>query len=438
MLHQNSYYHSFIKLIGLYSSSKGDLYSFLQEVNSRYGDKVSCRTPNKSIHFLFCKEAVNNILVKRERDFGKTQYTLQLNKLLGNGLLTSEGKLWQHNRKLIQPFFKKQSLQTITTSLEQEVEDYFDKYTASMGQKSLPINIVEFIHPLILSLTAKTLFGLNIENHTHEISNGIQLFVDYTSQGAIGKQLFSYFTKKKIQRFRQKIEEIMLDQIKHEQDKPTNFLSFLLNQNKEHPGSMGHRQIVDEALTMLFAGHETTANILCWTFVELANHMNWQDRLISSARQFRNQTPTMSEVQNLMDFDWVFMESARQYPPGWVLAREARKDLNLLDIEFNEKDLVVIPTWFIHRSKTYWKQANCFDPERFANKQGILHDGSFFPFSMGARTCIGRQLAHVQANLILANFFKRFRIRLLQPKPEPLFHVLLRPPVSIKASLEKI
>ncbi|MFK7823208.1 MAG: cytochrome P450 [Oligoflexales bacterium] len=437
MLYHNSYYQSFFKIIQLYSYSRGDLYSFLQELNTKFGEKVSCKIPGKNVHFLFCKEAVNTILVKREREFAKTRYTLQLDKLLGKGLLTSEGKHWQKNRKLIQPFFKQQSFHTITKSLEQEVASYLDAFANKMVSNSLRINLVEFIHALILNLTAKTLFGLNIEKYTEDISLGLQLFVDYTSQGSINKNLFSFHTKLRIKRFRQRMTEIITEQIANEGNESCNFLSYLVNKSKESPGSIDRKQIIDEALTMLFAGHETTANVLCWSFVELATEQVLQERLIDQARGFGSISPSLAQVQELKTFEDVFFESLRLYPPAWVLAREVKSDLNILNLAVKKKDLIVIPTWFIQRNKHYWDDPNCFKPERFS-KNPNLHDGSFFPFSMGARTCIGRQLAHAQANLILCNFFKHFKCKLLQAKPQPQFQVLLRPPQTIPVQLEKL
>ena len=438
MLHHKPYYLSYLKLISLYSRNKFKLHNFLTQVNAQYGEKVSYSIPGKNVHFLFCKEAVNTILVKREKDFCKTRYTLELDKLLGKGLLTSEGSVWHKNRKLIQPFFKKQIFQNITADLEHELELHFDRFESSFPQSGRTINLVEFIHSLILSLTAKTLFGLNINEHTREISSGLQLLVDSTRQGNLSKLLFGFITNRKIQEFRNRVEKIILKQDEAEQSKSTNFLSFLLRQSRDHPGCFDHQQIVDEALTMLFAGHETTANVLCWAFVELSHHLNWQESLISNAKSLKQQGLSFEKVREYPNFEKVFLESTRLYPPAWVLARETQKDQSLLGLNFKEKDLVVLPTWFIQRSKSYWEHPDTFNPERFEGKQGTFHDGSFFPFSMGARTCIGRQLATVQSQLILANFFKRFRIKLAQDRPTPVFQVLLRPPSTIMARVERI
>ena len=436
LLYYKPNYQSFIKLIQLYSFNRGDLHRFLSELNTKFGEKVSCRTPSKSIHFLFCREAVNSVLVKKERDFCKTQYTLQLDKLLGKGLLTSEGSHWQQNRKLIQPFFKQQSFLEITKRLEIEVASYLDDFSNKMEVKSVQLDLVEFIHSLILNLTAKTLFGLNIEKHTEDISHGLQLFVDYTSKGSLSKHVFGLYNKIRIKQFRTKMKKIIAEQISSMEDDSCNFLSYLVKKSKENPSTLNSEQIIDEALTMLFAGHETTANVLCWSLVELSTDLDLQEKLIFSAKAFENSNPSLIEIQQFKLFEQVFLESLRLYPPAWVLAREAKNDLNLLDISIKKKDLVIIPTWFIQRNKLYWDEPNYFKPERFSSKH-YLHDGSFFPFSMGARTCIGRQLAHAQANLILGNIFKRFRVKLAQAKPNPQFHVLLRPPEKICINLEK-
>lgn len=437
MIYQRSYYQSFFKLIELYSRSKGDLFPFLEQVNTKYGEKLSCRTPGKSIHFLFCKEAVTQVLIKNERDFGKTPYTLQLDKLLGKGLLTSEGSHWQHNRKLIQPFFKQESFSLISQNLEQEVRNYLDIFSDQMTSKISTINLVDFIHSLILNLTAKTLFGLNIENYTHEISEGLKLFIDYTSGGSLSKLLFGFHTKSKIKQFRKRIAAIIDAEIASPQEEESNFLSYLIKKSREKPEAINRQQIIDEALTMLFAGHETTANVLCWALVELSCDRDWQNRLIAGAKTVAWDKPSLNQIRSIKDFELVFLEALRLYPPAWVLARSAKRELEVANVCVKQKDLVVIPTWFIQRNNEYWENPNTFNPQRFDCKRN-LHDGSFFPFSMGVRTCIGRQLAHVQADLILANIFKHFMLKLAQPKPNPLFHVLLRPPNKILVHLEKI
>jgi cytochrome P450 len=210
------------------------------------------------------------------------------------------------------------------------------------------------------------------------------------------------------------------------------FLTMLLLAQDEDDGSvMTDKQVRDEAMNIFLAGHETTANALAWTFYLLAQHPAMRERLereIDGALGGR--TPTLADLPRLPFTLQVFKEAMRLYPPAFVVARRALRDVTIGGHRLAKNELAIINIVGMHRRPEYFAEPDRFDPERFsAEAEKSMNKRAFLPFGAGARVCIGNHFALLEGHLALAAMAQRVRLDLApgsaRVEPEPL--ITLRP-----------
>ena len=204
---------------------------------------------------------------------------------------------------------------------------------------------------------------------------------------------------------------------------------------------MAPTQIRDEVLTLLLAGHETTANALAWTFFLLADAPEVDGKLRSELDQvLGGRAPTVDDLPRLPYLAMVVQESMRLYPPAWAISRAVIADDEIMGYLIPAGSNVLLSQWVTHRHPDFWNDPNRFDPERFSPDAIAQRPRyAYFPFGGGPRLCIGEQFALVEARLILASVLQNYRLRLAQDhpvEPEPL--VTLRPRDGILMTLEAV
>ncbi|MGH7812616.1 MAG: cytochrome P450, partial [Candidatus Binataceae bacterium] len=219
-------------------------------------------------------------------------------------------------------------------------------------------------------------------------------------------------------------------------------LSMLLAARDEETGAaMADTQLRDEILTLILAGHETTATALSWTFYLLAQHPEVREKLEAELRTALNgRPPIFNDLRNLTYTGMVIDESMRLYPPVWTIGRSPIEDDEIGGYRIPKKSMVILSQYVTHRHPAFWDDPDRFDPERFsaARSEG-RHPYAFFPFAGGPRKCIGYLFALTEANIALAAIAQRYRLHPVPGHPvvpNPL--VTLRPRDGIKVTLEKI
>jgi cytochrome P450 len=204
---------------------------------------------------------------------------------------------------------------------------------------------------------------------------------------------------------------------------------------------MSDRQLRDEVMTMLIAGHETTANALSWIWYLLDLHPEEQERLREEVvRELGGETPSFANIHRLKRLRMVFMEALRLYPPVWMIDRRALGADRLGETSVSKGDLVIISSYAIHRKLDLWKDPDLFRPERFEpGHEEQPNKFAYLPFGSGPRVCMGMGFAMIESQIILATLLTRFRVRLWEQGailPRPI--VTLRPEKPILLRLEKL
>jgi cytochrome P450 len=373
-------------------------------------------------------EFIEYILKKNHRNYNKSRMvTEKLGRFIGNGLLTSNGAYWLRQRRLIQPGFHQQKIQSLYGIMKKTIDDFLLKLPT--GDR---VDIYPHMNRLAFEVVINTLFDVKIPvSAIDELSrfiSEVQEFIirdirqSYRSwwfvlTGEVEKNM------KKAQRARDILREI-IHQRKVSGKKFNDLLDMLLDARYEDTGEpMTEEQILDEILILFIAGHETTGNALTWTLYLLANH---PAELVKLRR-----TTTDLNIQASVthpDLEAVINESMRLYPPAWVSDRVALEDDSFKDFSYPKGTIIALYYYGLHRNERYWKDAISFVPERFkdwsADKEKTK---AFFPFGAGPRMCIGNNFAMAEMALFLQAFIHTFDLKPTNavPKMNPL--VTLRP-----------
>jgi cytochrome P450 len=294
---------------------------------------------------------------------------------------------------------------------------------------------------LSLSIAAKTLFDAEVESEVAEIS---QAFNSVADEIAIRFRLpfripdtiptpgnIRYL--RGVRRIDRLVNRIILERRQRGRDRG-DLLSMLMMAKDDEGRPMSERQLRDEVITLLLAGHETTALALSWTWYLLSRHPNMDTKLAAELRHVLNKrAPTVSDLPQLTLAGQVVTEAIRLYPPVWGFGREAVADFELGDYPIHKGTTIIISPWVLHRNPRYFERPMEFHPERWScDFQRHLPRFAYIPFGGGPRICIGNRFAMMEAILILATVAQRFTLEWQTNHPAvPFASITLRPKQGI-------
>jgi len=386
-------------------------------------------------------DAIEELLVARHRDFIKSPGVRLLQPLVGEGLFLAEGESWLRQRRLLQPAFHRQRI----VGYGEVMAALADRHLA--GWK--PGEVVE-IHGEMMALTmaivAKTLLDADVSGDAHEaIQAANVLMADFGAR----LQSFNVIpfwmptprnvrSRRAIRRLDTLILRIIADRRARGGDRG-DLLSMLLDAQDADDGSrMTSRQVRDEVITMFLAGHETTAVALSWIWYLLATHPEVEARLAGELRDvLAGRAPAVADLPRLRYAAMVVTESMRLYPPAYGLGRQAALPTEIAAQPVAAGDIVIAPTWVVHRDPRWFDEPLAFRPERWAGDLAQrLPRFAYLPFGGGPRQCIGNSFAQMEAVLLLAAIAARFRLALLPGQrivPRP--YVTIRPEPGIRVQL---
>ena len=408
----------------------------------RYGEVVHMRVgPYQG--FLVCDPAgIRHVLQDNARNYHKSPLYDRLRDNLGNGLLTSEGTYWLRQRRLIQPAFHRERLAAMADVMVACAETMVDRWDghASRGE---PIDLGAEMMALTQAIIVRTMFSTDL-GAAAEVVNRTWPVINRR----IGETFFSTKLEtllplpsnlrmwRAVRELDDVVYRIVDDRRRTGRDEP-DLLSMLLSAVDEDTGTgMSDRQLRDEVVTMLLAGHETTSLALAWTYYLLSQHPGIEtavtdevDAVIGSGRA------SFVHIEHLRLTRRVLEESLRLYPPAWGFSRRAQGDDEICGYRLRKGWLVFVIPFVIHRRPSLWPTPGQFDPDRFMPEQVMARARfSYIPFGGGPRGCVGNQFAMLEAMLIIATIAQRYRIELVPGQvvhPEPL--ITLRPSPEIRA-----
>ena len=433
-------------LLGSASEMQRDPLKFLRETR-QYGDVVRMRFVFSDAYLIYHPDSIKHVLQENNRNYNKDIFTYKMFRpFLGQGLLINDGESWLHQRRLMQPAFHRKRITAYSTVMTDDTTKLLERWQRFVQQNS-SLDIAEEMMSLTLQIVGKTLFSLDLSDKSNTIGEAVTTLLKL-----LGNYVYAPFPPISIPTARNRrllaanrtLEQVIYRMIaeRRAQNVDTgDLLSMLLLARDEETGQgMNDRQIRDELMTMLLAGHETTANTLAWTWYLLSQHPEVEQRLYTEVDEVLGGTlPTVEHLSELKYTNMVLEEALRLYPPACIFGRKAIADDELGGYPIPANSMILVSPYAVQHHPDYWPDPERFDPERFTPEHTAERPHyAYFPFSSGPRMCIGSSFAMMEAQLILATIAQRYRLRLVPGHPvEPQMLVTLRPKYGLQMTIHE-
>jgi len=409
-----------------------------------YGDIAHYRIGPQHLYLFNHPDLIRDVLVTNQKNFHKSRGLERAKRLLGNGLLTSEGEFHLRQRRLAQPAFHRQRIAAygamMTDHAGRTRSRWSDGQTLDMHQEMMR---------LTLGIVSKTLFDANVDLEAAEISDALTTsFESFNFAMLPFTEILEKLPLPAVRRFnaaRARLDRTIYRMIDERRasgvDRGDLLSMLLLATDTEGDGSgMNDIQLRDEALTIFLAGHETTANALTWTWYLLSQHPEVEKKLHAELDgALGGRVPAHEDLAALPFTRMVLAESMRLYPPAWAIGRRGLKSFEVRGFTVPAGSVVLMSQYIMHRDPRWFPDPERFDPERWTTEaQAARPKFSYFPFGGGARVCIGEQFAWMEGILLIATLAQQWRMRLVRGHPvavQPL--ITLRPAHGMRMTFER-
>lgn len=418
--------------------------SYLQQAVRDHGDVVYFRFGPQHVYFLNHPDYIKDVLVTHHQSFMKGRALQRSKRLLGEGLLTSEGDFHRRQRRLAQPAFHRARIASYATVMT----DYAAR-TLSRWHDKETLDISQEMMRLTLAIVGKTLFDADVEREADEIGAALTSVMELFDMLLMPfSELLEKLPLPHVRRFKRARERLdatiyrIIEERRRSVEDRGDLLSMLLSARDEEYGGeqMSDLQVRDEVMTLFLAGHETTANALTWTWYLLSQHREVEAKLDEELDVvLEGRTPTFEDVPRLRYTEMILAESMRLYPPAWAIGRLALKDYEVGGYTIPAKSLVLLSQYVTHRDARFFTEPARFDPERWTPEaKDTRPQFSYFPFGGGPRRCIGEGFAWMEGILLISTLAQHWRMRLVpNHRVEPMPVITLRPKYGMKMTLEK-
>jgi cytochrome P450 len=365
----------------------------------------------------------------------------------GQGLFSSEGHHWQQQRRLMQPAFQQKQLVDLYNVMGHCVEELLQEWETQ--PEDTVIDIADAMTQLTLKILSLTLFSLDISGESDRLGQALRTalaYVYYRLNMPLALPLWIPTPRnRKFLRAKQTLDDVVLEIIRtrrHHAQEKSDLLSLLLACRDEETGEgLSDRQLQDQLITLINAGHETTATTLAWTWYLLGSHPQVQTQMAAEIQSvLQGQSPTVASLQNLPYTRQVFNESARYCPVGLGTApRVALEDDEIQGYLIPKGSIMMVASYFTGRHPDFWQEPETFNPDRFSpDRVAQRSKFAFLPFGAGPHTCIGKNYALMEALAIMVGITQRFQVELVPNQTieiDPRF--TLRPKYGVKVRLKK-
>ncbi len=362
---------------------------------------------------------VERVLQTNQSNYRKPRVFKQsVGLLTGLGLVTSEGEFWRRQRRLAQPAFHRQRLALLGERMARAAVEMTDRWEQTYARTRETFDVAEEMTALTVRIAAETLFGADISRDAAEFSAALKVALAHVSRRMRTPfNVPEFIPTARNRRFnaaRRALDQIVFRIIggrRRDAADRGDLLSMLMLARDEETGeAMDDRQVKDEVMTLLIAGHETTAAGLAWAWSLLSGSARARGRLGAElSTVLGGRAPGVEDLPRLAYTRQVFEETMRLYPPAWGQPREAVAGDEIGGFRIEPGRLVLVSQYLTHRHPDFWERPEEFEPERFAPENAAGRPRfAYFPFGGGARQCIGNHFAMMEAQLVLAAVAQRF------------------------------
>jgi cytochrome P450 len=380
-----------------------DLLIWMGEQFDQFGDIYRASIYGRETYVISAPEHVEHVLLKNWQNYPKGQAIKRIGLLLGNGLMVSTGDFWMRQRRMIQPAFTRAALGSLAGVITAANAGLLDKWTQA-AKANATVNVTRDVSLVILDIVLMSIFGDDYEEVapqfrvvSEEAARNLEFAVMLRSLG--------------------KITAEVAEKRRQEARIAGDFLGMLMQARDRDSGrAMSDSQLIKEILTLIVAGHETTASTLNWTWYLLSQNPVAEQKLSKELGGWSADKPL--SVDDLKGYPYsrqVIEEALRLYPPGWLMTRRAIHDDQMGEFFVPAGTEIYISPFYIQRRPGFWETPDLFNPDRF-DATGVDNQPALamLPFSVGPRNCIGEHLARMEMQMHLMIIAKRLRLRYVE------------------------
>jgi cytochrome P450 len=420
-----------------------DPLGLLTRLTREYGDIVHLQLGSRHDYILNHPDSIKSVMLAGEEEMLRS-FPRPMKRVLGNGLLSSQGECHKRQRRLIQPCFHHQH----AASCAQVITEYTER-VASHWRDGQTVDIFAEMLRLTMAIVVKALFNADVENEAAEIGRVLDIIMEMTHKNAI-PYLDEFLARlplpstKRYENARAVLDGMvygMIDERRAAGSEQNDFLSAMLRlQGTEEGYGLSDEQVRDEVMTMFVAGHETIGSALAWTWYLLAEHPEVERRMQEELDEvLGGRVATGADFARLPYTNMIMLESMRLYPPVWLMARRPVHDYQVAGYTVPAGSYFHISQYLMHRDQRYFPNPERFDPDRWkAEAVASRPRFSYFPFGGGSRKCIGESFAMMEGVLVVATLAQQWTMQVApghRVEMEPL--ITLRPKGGIPVTLRR-
>lgn len=431
-------------VFGSLSEMRNNALGFLTDAAREYGDVVRLHLV-EHVHLVNHPDLVKHVLQDRHTNYRKGFFYERMKVLVGEGLLTSDGDFWLRQRRLASPAFHRDRIARLQTAMARRTTEMLDEW--ERYQKSGEVfDVAAEMMRLTLGIAGETLFSVDLLGDAEAVGEAAADALEIIN--IRGNSLLLLPTaiptsqNRRLTRAVRTLDGVVNDIIARRRagEGGDDVLQMFVDAEDADTGErMSDRQLRDEVITMLLAGHETTANALAWTWYLLSKHPSVMRALRKEVDEvLAGRTPAPDDLEDMPYTRMVLQEALRRYPPAWLISREAKEDDVIGGYPIRAGSTVMMSPYVMHHHPGWWDNPEGFDPERFSPEESAGRPRfAYFPFAAGPRMCVGSAFAMMELQTIVPMMVQRYKIELAAGAavvPEPT--ITLRPadgvPMTVK------
>ncbi|WP_309116043.1 cytochrome P450 [Saccharothrix sp.] len=423
--------------LGLLKKLAGDRLALMTSAANQYGDAVKMAIGPKTLYFFNHPDHAKHVLADNAANYHKGIGLVHARRALGDGLLTSEGELWRKQRRATQPAFQHKRIARQAGAVAESAGRLVDRLRAGVGGP--PLNLMEEMTGLTLDVLGRTLLSEDLSEF-EQVGHAFEAVQDQAMFEMVSMSMVPMWVplphqlrfRKARKELRRVVDELAARRVAHGSADGDDVLSRVMaSVAEEADPAFGTQRLHDELVTLMLAGHETTASTLGWTFHLLDRHPEVKERVRAEARSvLGDRLPEYEDLHGLRYTAMVVEEVMRLFPPVWILPRAAQADDEVGGYHVPAGADVLICPYTLHRHPAFWDEPDRFDPERF--NPDLTHDRpryAYIPFGAGPRFCVGNHLGMMEATFTIAMIARELDLRTLpgyEVVPEPMLSLRVR------------
>lgn len=402
------------QMLRAFGAIRANPLDYLMTVWREYGDVVQFPIPRPPSYLINDPDGVRRVLVTNARNYGKStiQYRA-LSLVTGEGLLVADTDAWRRQRPLVQPAFHHETLEGIVGHIGASV----DRLSAEWGRRpsGCVVDVDTAMMTSGLEIVGHALFGTDLSADAERLAHATLAALDVVvARARVPITPPAWVPTPANRRLQSAVRELdgavsrmMVERSRNRAAEPSDMLDLLLAARDDSGRGLTRREVRDQIVTFIVAGHETVASALTWAWALLAEHPETQEALQRESDEvLAGRAPTFADYARLPFARAVLDEALRLYPPAWLITRRSLDTDVLGARQVPGGAVLILSPWLLHRHPAVWRDPDAFDPARFLD--GSVDRTAFIPFGSGPRQCIGRDFAYVEGVLMLSALAGRF------------------------------